>query len=205
MTPPGPSPNPSPGTLGKLVVVSGPSGVGKSTINRQVVQRTDAQFSVSATTRPKRPGETEGQDYYFVDRPAFEEMIRRDTLLEWAEVFGNLYGTPIEPVRQAVREGRSVLLEIDVQGGLQVKRKMPEAVSILIVPPAMDVLRDRLEQRGTEDAESMARRLGKATSELDMARQSGAYEHEVVNDDLETAIEAVVSIVENETGERKST
>lgn len=185
----------SAGRRGKLIVISGPSGVGKSTITREVLDRTDAEYSISATTRLPRKGEEDGRDYRFMDRDAFERMIEQDRLLEWAEVFGNLYGTPSEPVRQAVRDGRTILLEIDVQGGIQVHRKMPEAEFILIVPPSEAELRRRLKGRGTEDAESYKDRCEKALEELKTARDSGAYRHEVVNDDLEEAIESIVNIV----------
>ena len=124
-------------TRGKLVVVSGPSGVGKSTIDKEVVERSGAIFSVSITTRQPRPDEVDGRDYRFVDRETFERMIQRDRLLEWAEVFGNLYGTPSEPVRQAIADGQTILLEIDVQGALQVHEKMPDATFVLIAPRRM--------------------------------------------------------------------
>jgi guanylate kinase len=185
----------SPGRRGKLIVISGPSGVGKSTISREVLQRTGAEYSISATTRRPRPGEEDERDYRFVDRDAFERMIEQDRLLEWAEVFGNLYGTPAEPVRQAVRDGRTIVLEIDVQGGIQVHKKMPNAEFILIVPPSETELRRRLKDRGTEDAASYKERCDKAVEELRLARNSGAYRREVVNDDLERAIEEIVTIV----------
>lgn len=180
---------------GKLLVVSGPSGVGKSTIDRAIVERTGAEFSVSATTRPPRPGEVDGREYHFVNRETFEEMIRQDELLEWAEVFGNLYGTPKAPVRQAIDQGRVILLEIDIQGGLQVHRRMPEATFVLIEPPSMDELARRLHGRNTEDPAALAERLGKAQAELDTAHASDAYDHVVVNDDLESAIQDVEAIV----------
>ncbi len=183
---------------GKLVVVSGPSGVGKSTIDKEVVQRTNAIFSVSITTRQPRPGEVDGRDYRFVDRATFERMIERDRLLEWAEVFGNLYGTPTEPVRQAIVEGETILLEIDVQGAMQVHEKMPDAIFVLIAPPSDDVLRDRLKGRGTEDEESFRQRFGKAQEELRIANESGVYNHVVINEDIEAAIKQVVDIVEAE-------
>lgn len=180
---------------GKLIVISGPSGVGKSTITQEVLQRTGAEYSISATTRQTRPGEKDGRDYRFMDRDAFQRMIEHDQLLEWAEVFGRLYGTPAEPVRRAIRDGQTVLLEIDVQGGIQVSKKMPGATFILIVPPSDKELRRRLTGRGTEDKASYEARCAKATEELRVARQSGAYRHEIVNDDLEEAIESIVNIV----------
>jgi guanylate kinase len=180
---------------GKLVVVSGPSGVGKSTIDQRAVAATDAEYSCSVTTRQPRPGEVDGHDYRFVDRPTFEKMIADGDLLEWADVFGNYYGTPAEPVRQALRQGRTVLLEIDVQGGIQVHETMPDATFVLIVPPSLADLRARLAGRGTEDNATLQKRLDKAEAELAMARSSGAYSREVVNDDLEEAVEELIAII----------
>ncbi|MCD4823311.1 MAG: guanylate kinase, partial [Phycisphaerae bacterium] len=182
------NPGSQPSAGGKLVVVSGPSGVGKSTINREVIRRSGAAFSTSATTRSPRDGEVDGRDYYFMDRPAFERMIERNELLEWADVFGNLYGTPAAVVREAMAGGKVVLLEIDVQGAMQVHEKLPEATFVLIAPPDDEELRRRLTGRGTESDESLQRRLGKARSELETARDSGIYDHVVINNDLETAI-----------------
>ena len=180
---------------GKLIVVSGPSGAGKSTILRDVLARTGANFSVSATTRQPREGEVEGKDYCFVSRERFEEMIERGELLEWAEVFGNLYGTLSVPVRNAVARGGKIVLDIDVQGALQVHEKMPEATFVLIEPPSLEELQRRLRQRNSETQDSLQRRLGKATREIETARDSGVYNHVVVNDDLARAIEEVVAIV----------
>ncbi len=177
-------------------MISGPSGVGKSTISKEVLRRTGAEFSVSATTRKPRPGEVAGRDYLFVEPGEFERMIKQGELLEWAEVFGNMYGTPAGPVGLAIEAGRTVLLEIDVQGALQVYEKMPTATFILIAPPSDEELARRLAGRGTEDEQSFQRRLGKARDELATARQSGAYEHIVINDDLEAAMSQVVEIVQ---------
>ena len=187
--------------MGKLVVITGPSGVGKSTIVREVVRRTGAAFSVSVTTRRPRAGEADGREYRFVDEPTFRRMIEADELLEWAEVFGDLYGTPAAPVREALAAGKTVVLEIDVQGGLQVHRKMPDAAFVLILPPDADELTRRLRGRASESA-AAEQRLAKADDELRTAADSGVYNHRVVNDDLEAAIEQVVRIVNEESPER---
>ncbi len=180
------------------MVVSGPSGVGKSTIDRAVRQRAGVVFSVSATTRPPREGEVDGREYHFVDRRAFQEMIRRGELLEWAEVFGECYGTPAGPVRQALREGKTVLLEIDVQGAMQVHQQMPEATFVLILPPSRADLRRRLSERATEDLPAVRRRLAEAEKEMRVAEDSGVYDYVVVNDDLERAVEQLTEIVTRE-------
>ena len=183
---------------GKVVVITGPSGVGKSTIVREVVDRTGADFSVSMTTRAPRQGEIDEREYHFVDRPTFENMVAVGEMLEWAEVFGQLYGTPAYPVREAAAAGRNIVLEIDVQGGVQVRQKLPGATYILIEPPSPEILAERLRARGTEDEQSVARRLAKAAAEVQAARDSGIYTHVVVNDDLETAVRQVVHIVSQE-------
>ncbi|MFA6134503.1 MAG: guanylate kinase [Phycisphaerae bacterium] len=187
---------------GRLIVISGPSGVGKSTIVKEVLGRMGLDFSVSATTRARRPAEVDGRDYRFVSREEFERLIQADGLLEWAEVFGNYYGTPAGPVRQAVEAGRTILLDIDVQGAMQVHGKCPAARFILIEPPDEKMLEIRLNGRGTEDDASKARRLAKAREELAKARSSGVYNHYVVNDDLETAIRQVVGIINQESAKR---
>ncbi len=186
---------------GRLFVISGPSGVGKSTIVKKVLARTGATFSVSATTRRPREGEQDGREYVFVTVEAFERMIDDNALLEWADVFGNCYGTPAEPVNDAIDAGRTVVLEIDVQGGVQVARNQPDATLILIVAPNDKELRRRLTGRGTDEPEVIARRLAKAKAEIQMARDSGAYEYEVVNDSLDEAIDAVVTIIHQESEE----
>ena len=182
---------------GKVVVITGPSGVGKSTIVQEALKRTGAERSVSVTTRRKRPGEVDGRDYRFVGRRTFERMIADGELLEWAEVFGAFYGTPAEPVRKALAAGRKIILAIDVQGGIQVHRKMPEAAFILIVPPDREELARRLRARGSESDEAAQERLSKAYAEIELAKSSGAYNYVIVNDELEEAIQAVVEIVES--------
>jgi len=190
----------SPAPAGRLVVVSGPSGVGKSTLLSRALPRTGAVFSVSATTRDPRPGEQDGRDYLFVGRPRFEEMVRQGQMLEWAEVFGHLYGTPAGPVLENIRAGRRVVLDIDVQGAIQVHAKMPQAVFVLIVPPDEQTLQARLTARRTETPRQRDLRLGKAAQELQAARDSKVYDDEVVNDDLDAAVERLVRIIQQESG-----
>lgn len=183
---------------GKLIVITGPSGVGKSTIVQQVLARTGAAFSVSATTRSPRDGELDKKDYFFIDRNTFQSMVAAGEMLEWAEVFGQMYGTPAGPVLEMIEQGRSVILEIDVQGGLQVHKKVPDATFVLIAPPSMEKLRQRLAGRGSETPEQLETRFSKAQAEIQAARESGIYTIEVINDDLETAIQQVVDIVTQE-------
>ena len=192
----GAAPSPATGRGVHLVVLSGPSGVGKTTVCREVASRLGLMESISATTRQIRPGEKKGADYYFMSREEFQRRIDAGRFVEWAEVFGHLYGTPVEELERARAAGQTLLLEIDVQGGIRIKQKFPEALAILLLPPEPQALRARLSRRGTEAPEEAERRLAKATEEVATARAAGCYDAEVVNDDLGVAINQVVSLIE---------
>lgn len=165
---------------GRIVILSGPSGVGKGTVLREVMRHNPAlQFSVSATTREKRPGEEEGKNYYFVSRQHFEEMIVRGELLEYASYAGNYYGTPIRPVEEALAQGISVVLEIEVKGALQVIKTRPDAISIFIMPPSFEELGRRLNGRGDTPPEVAKLRMQIAVDECLTARN---YQYVLIND-----------------------
>ncbi len=178
------------------VILAAPSGTGKTTIAHALVDRFDHfVFSVSATTRPPREGEVDGEDYDFLTRDAFVEMMAAGELAEWAEVHGNLYGTPLRNLDAAAERGEHALLDIDVQGARQIRDRIPDAVLIFIFPPSADDLVKRLTARGTESTEEVTRRLRAAQGELEAARD---FDYIVVNDDLEHAVAQVRAIVEAE-------
>jgi guanylate kinase len=179
---------------GRLFVISGPSGAGKGTVVREVLRRRpDVLLSVSATTRPARAGERHGVDYHFVGSNDFLGQRDSGGFLEWAEVYGNLYGTPRAPVDAALASGRDVVCELDIQGAQSVKRSRPDAVLVFVEPPSLDELFMRLRRRGTEDPEALSARLRAAYEEV---KQKGLYDHIVVNDDLEQAVRALLRILE---------
>lgn len=181
---------------GLLIVLSGPSGVGKGTVCSALRKCTDdIVYSVSVTTRKPRANEIDGVHYFFKSREAFERMIEEGAFLEWAEYMGNYYGTPRPFVEEKLRAGRDVLLEIEVQGALKVKQKFPQGVFIFLAPPSMQVLKERIAGRGTETAESMAGRLSIAEREMDLLRQ---YDYVVVNERVEQACKRILSIIEAE-------
>jgi len=187
---------------GRVVVVSGPSGVGKSTICKEAVNRlNNAHFSVSVTTRPKGEGEVDGQDYWFISEEQFRQRVKKSLLLEHAEVFGHLYGTPKDKVEEALRANETIILEIDVQGAKQVKVIYPTAVMIFILPPSQKELAERMNHRGREDTEAAEVRLNGASTEIAAAWQY--YEHMVINDDLEQAVKEVVQIIKQSIGEKE--
>ncbi len=179
---------------GRLLVVSGPSGVGKSSVIDTVLERSGARFSVSATTRAPRPGEIDGQDYRFVDQDTFSELVRAGDMLEWAEYGGYRYGTPRAPVLEVLDGGIHVVLDIENDGAHQVKRAYPSAVLVFLMPPSRDELERRLRSRGDTAERDIERRLGVADAQILDAREH--YDHLVVNDELEAAISQIVSILQ---------
>ena len=179
---------------GKLIVISGPSGAGKGTVIKQVLRRKDnVALSVSCTTRAPRPGEQEGVDYYYVSKEKFVQMIEEDGFLEYESFFDNSYGTPEEPVRKQLAQGINVILEIDVKGGMNIKKKVPEAELIFIAPPSMEILRSRLVGRKTETPDQIEKRTKRAFEEMQYQEQ---YDYVVVNDDLQQAVQQVIDIIE---------
>ena len=181
---------------GLLLVVSGPSGVGKGTLLSRLLElRQDCVFSVSATTRSPRPGEIDGEHYYFLDTKVFSDWVEEDRFLEWNKVFDRFYGTPLDPVEKHLSEGTHVILDIDVQGGVQVIESRPDAVSVFIAPPSLQTLAERLRGRGTESEEEIRLRLLTARSEL---KSMHHYQYVLVNDDLEAARAQLHSVIEAE-------
>lgn len=182
---------------GLLIVISGPSGVGKGTVRKALFQMTnhDLTYSVSMTTRQPRPGEIDGVDYYFVTKEEFLKRISENKFLEWAEFVGNYYGTPLDKVEEQLDNGKEVVLEIEVEGALQVRQKAPDAVFIFIVPPGKKALYERLIKRGTDSPEMIKKRMEKADREFVLAHK---YDYIVVNDDVNNAADRIMAIVRAE-------
>jgi guanylate kinase len=187
---------------GKLVVISGPSGAGKTSICDGLLERIpNSRWSVSATTRPQRGHEVDGEHYRFVAREQFEQMLANDGFLEHAEYLGHLYGTPRVPVEQAVEQGEIVIMEIDVQGGAQIAQRVPDSIRIFVLPPTMETLQARLEGRQTESDALQRKRLAEADGEIGFARSSGHYQYFITNDILKDSITRVLEIIRQETQE----
>ena len=179
---------------GLLIVLSGPSGVGKGTVTREFIHDPELKltYSISMTTRSKRPGEENGRDYFFVTRDDFEKKIAEGGLLEYTQFVGNYYGTPLAEVERLRNEGKNVLLEIEVQGCMQVCKKVPDAITIFLVPPSMKELENRIRGRGTEPEEIVQQRLAKAEKEMEMSSQ---YRYVVCNDDAKMAADIIRVII----------
>ena len=182
---------------GLLIVFSGPSGVGKGTVRQEIFSTHDHKFeySVSMTTRAQRPGEVDGKDYFFRSREEFEELIRNGQMLEYAEYVGNYYGTPLTYVNETLDKGIDVFLEIEVQGALQVKKKVPDAVFIFLTPPDLNELQERLVGRGTDSEEVIAQRIERAREEIALMSE---YDYAIVNDEVPLAAERVKRVIEAE-------
>lgn len=180
---------------GELFVISGPSGTGKGTICKKLIEDEEIFLSVSATTREPRPGEVDGESYYFMDKDTFVDMINSGGFLEHAVVYDHYYGTPKQRVLEKLEAGIDVILEIDIQGAMNVKKSFPEGIFIFILPPSLKVLRELLTARGTDAPDVIEKRLSKTVSEI---KQIGNYDYYVVNDDLDTAVERTRAIIDAE-------
>ena len=177
---------------GLLVVVSGPSGAGKGTICQALLEKTPLAYSVSATTRKPRAGEVDGESYYFLSVEAFEEMIEKDELLEWAKVYDNYYGTPLKKVEEKLAAGEDILLEIDTQGAMKVREKFPEGVYIFILPPSLAELERRIRGRDTETEDVLQKRVAAAIDEIEAGK---CYKYVVTNDEVDGAVDSVCAIL----------
>ncbi|NOZ55205.1 MAG: guanylate kinase [Calditrichaeota bacterium] len=192
------------GQRGLLVVISSPSGGGKTTVVKRILDSGDDRFvySVSATTRPPRPGEKDGRDYFFLSDEEFRRRIQEGAFAEWAEVHGHLYGTLKDQIDRNLKAGKIILLDIDVKGGLSLKRAFPEdSLLIFLAPPSLEVLEKRLRQRGTDSEEEINRRLQRVKMELDAAKQ---YDTVIVNEDLDTTVREVLEAIERRLLERST-
>jgi guanylate kinase len=180
---------------GSLFVVSAPSGAGKTTLLKRLFACLPGlEYSVSSTTRSPRKGEQDGKDYFFISREDFEQGIEQGRWVEWAKVHGNYYGTSQDYLREAAKRGADIVLDIDVQGARQIVKRFPDAVTIFVLPPSLDALKARLVKRGTDDSQTIAKRLEAAKWEME---QRGEFDHIIVNDDLEQAVSGLCGIVQS--------
>lgn len=186
--------------VGKLIVFCGPSGSGKGTVEKKFINDPEFNFhfSISATTRSPRPNEVDGQHYHFLSKGEFEKWIEQDKFLEYAEFINNYYGTPIEPVKEMLAEGKNVFLEIEILGVLQVIDKMPEAVTIFLAPPSIEELERRLIGRGTEDSQIIKGRVDRAREELKYSDDKSVFKYKVVNRNIRKAAEEIKEIIREE-------
>ena len=181
-------------TRGRLIVISAPSGAGKTSIARAILERTPhTRFSVSATTRPMRETEREGVDYFFLTKEEFLRRVEAQEFAEWEEIYGDYYGTLRSEIDRALAMGERILFDVDVKGGLSIKRLYPEALLVFIEPPSLEILRERLRNRRTEDPETLRRRLARVPMEMELGK---SFDHQVVNDRLDRAIGEVEQIVQ---------
>lgn len=182
---------------GRVFIISGPSGSGKDTVLKKIFENCpEIAFSISSVTRPMRSGEVEGEKYNFVTRERFEQMISEDTLLEYNEFVGNYYGTPKIPVENCVNSGKDIIIEVDVNGAEQIRKKIPDAVGIFIMPPSLEILKERLQGRGTDCVDVISKRLNSALGEISRATE---YNYVVVNDCLDDAVNNVLRIMSVDT------
>jgi guanylate kinase len=187
--------------VGKVVVISGPSGVGKSTICHRLCEMVPAEFSVSVTTRTPRPGERNARDYDYISEEEFVRLRDSGELLEWAEVYGNHYGTRKTPILQTIAEGRVIVLEIDIQGCIQVRRQLSAALAFFLLPPSPQEQKRRIEGRKTDAADVIKRRLAKADGEIRYASESKCYDEFIVNDHLEETVARIYQVIRERQGQ----
>jgi len=181
---------------GKLFIISAPSGAGKTTLCRETLKRfKDITYSISYTTRKSRNGEQDGIDYHFITKEEFKRKIESNKLVEWAEVYGNFYGTSAEFLGTYLVSGKHILLDIDIQGTIQIKKRYPDSVTIFIMPPSLETLRSRLESRGTDTGQVIERRLEIAKKEME---KKDLYRHVIINDQLSRAVYELIEIIETE-------
>lgn len=182
-------------SAGRILVISGPSGVGKSTICRRLCEELPAVFSVSVTTRPPRLGEIDGQDYRFIDDAAFERLLAENGMVEHAEVYGRRYGTPAVAVKRALTEGQTIILEIDINGAIQVRRAYPESTMVFLLTPTPEEQARRIQGRRTDSQAEIAKRLAKADGEIRYAQESGVYDRFLINHDMDQTVADIKALL----------